>query len=733
MKIVIGQTLLDRYRVDAFLASGGMGAVYRVWDLKRNVPLAMKVLHSNLGEDPAVFKSFKREAISLKKLAHPNIVPFYGLYEEGENAFLLQRFIDGPTLKELLNENKGRPIPVADALVYLKTIAAALHFAHSSTVVHCDVKPGNVLLDKGGNVYLTDFGIARHADSTTTTMVGLGTPAYMAPEQILEKSVSPATDIYALGVMLFEMVTGQRPFQGNEKGTETAGPTVRERIIYGHLQLPPPDPRSINPQISVELSRAILKALEKDPKHRYSSTQELFEAVSRAMGWNSAQVPDRVQVQGWEGAEKRFSEGTGQSAASRFEPAAGMPAGMGTQVGRNKGLVAVIFGGLVLFLVGAMIAFSGNGSRFNNPATNEQGESGSGYVQSPQTPSSATEENVEKSELSATPLRDAASQTVEKTGGIDKTPGPDLPPAPQPPVDPNDQVAMGQYLNALQSYQEEITKIQNEYLRQIEHNEAQARQVGEDQTDLPIPTNPPTPTDLPTQIPLYTDKKIIGRSVSGRDLLMTVIGYPGEKALVVVGAIDGSQTDTTSVVNDLINRYESNPTLIPTGTLLYLIPSINPDGSRRNRNGVDLNRNWDTSDWRSNPPQPGAAGGMPGAGGSRPLSEPESQALRDVLVEVKNRGQELILVVLHSSVRRGDLIYPAFIETEAHSPSVRVASEMGAALNYTYDTSWDDYQTPGEAIDWAALYGIPAVDIVWLKNQAPSIEILIKAFAVSGE
>jgi eukaryotic-like serine/threonine-protein kinase len=304
MKIAIGQVLLNQFRVDEFLASGGMGAVYRVWDLKRNVPLAMKVLHSNLGEDPSVFKSFKREAISLKKLAHPNIVPFYGLYEEGETAFLLQRFIDGPTLKELLNVNKGRPIPVADALVYLKTIAAALHFAHSSTVVHCDVKPGNVLLDRGGNIYLTDFGIARHADSTTTTMVGLGTPAYMAPEQILEKSVTPATDIYALGVMLFEMVTGQRPFQGNEKGTETAGPTVRERIIYGHLQLAPPDPRRINPQIPEAMARAILKALEKDPKQRYTSTQEFLEAICRAMDLSLAQIPDRVQVQGWETAEK---------------------------------------------------------------------------------------------------------------------------------------------------------------------------------------------------------------------------------------------------------------------------------------------------------------------------------------------------------------------------------------------------------------------------------------------
>jgi hypothetical protein len=186
-------------------------------------------------------------------------------------------------------------------------------------------------------------------------------------------------------------------------------------------------------------------------------------------------------------------------------------------------------------------------------------------------------------------------------------------------------------------------------------------------------------------------------------------------------------------MNELIDQYRSDPTLVPPSTLLYLIPSINPDGSRLNRNGVDINRNWDTSDWRSDPPQPGSAGGVPGAGGSRPYSEPETQALRNLLIELKNKGQEVILLVLHSSVRRGDLIYPGFVSTKPHDPSVTLAREMGLALNFIYDTGWDDYQTPGEAIDWAAEYGVPAVDIVWRKGEAPSTHILIEALAVSGQ
>jgi eukaryotic-like serine/threonine-protein kinase len=280
---MIGQTLLNQFRVDAFIASGGMGAVYRVWDLKRNVPLAMKVLHSELAEDPAMFQRFQREANALKKLAHPNIVPFYGLYQTGEFDFLLEHFIDGPTLQSILKKRK-EPLPVDEALVYLKSLCAALGYAHANGVVHCDVKPGNVMVDYGGRVYLTDFGIVRHSESTTTTMGTAGTPAYMAPEQIRGESVSPATDIYALGIMLYEMLAGQRPFRGTEAGTEKGGATANERIRYGHLNLQPPDPRTFNPNLPMGLANAILKALAKRPQDRFASTLDFFNATCLQAG-----------------------------------------------------------------------------------------------------------------------------------------------------------------------------------------------------------------------------------------------------------------------------------------------------------------------------------------------------------------------------------------------------------------------------------------------------------------
>ena len=293
---LIGQVLLKRYRVDAFVAAGKMGSVYRVWDLQRSAYLAMKVLHSDTADDPAAFSSFEREAQSLESLAHPNIVPFYGVHRTQAFDFLLEGFMDGPSLKDLLRQRQGAPLPVAEALIYLKALCAALGYAHHRGYVHCDIKPANVMLDSGGKVYLADFGIARHADSTTTTLAGAGTPAYMAPEQIRGESVGPATDIYALGVLLFELLTGRRPFRGETgaSGSPGTGSDAAERVRLAHLTQPPPDPCQLNPHIPRALAGVVLRTLEKDPARRFASAPALFEAACAAAGANPASVPERV-------------------------------------------------------------------------------------------------------------------------------------------------------------------------------------------------------------------------------------------------------------------------------------------------------------------------------------------------------------------------------------------------------------------------------------------------------
>ena len=290
----IGQTLLNQYRVDAFIGAGGMSTVYKAYDLKRSVYLAMKVLHADLADDPSVFKLFQREARALQKLAHPNIVPFYGIYQDQGFTFLLERYVDGPSLKGVLRQRQSIPVP--ETLAYLKAMCAALGYAHVNGVVHCDVKPGNVMVDRGGTVYMTDFGVARHAESTTTTLATAGTPAYMAPEQIRGEAVSAETDIYALGIVLYEMLTGRRPFLGDERDSQVLGSSTGERVRYAQMNLPPENPRVFNPAIPEALAQVILRALVKRPEGRYKSTLELYNAAVAASSTDPTQVADRVPV-----------------------------------------------------------------------------------------------------------------------------------------------------------------------------------------------------------------------------------------------------------------------------------------------------------------------------------------------------------------------------------------------------------------------------------------------------
>lgn len=354
--IHIGQVLQSQFRVDEFIASGGMGAVYRVWDIHRNVSLAMKVLHSDLADDPATFKYFQREANALKRLTHPHIVPFYGLYSTDDFVFMLQAFVDGPTLKEILKKTKDHTLSEQEALVYLRAVSSALGYAHTNQVVHCDVKPGNVMVDSGGNVYLADFGIARHAESTTTTIAVSGTPAYMAPEQIRGEPVSAMTDIYALGIMYFEMLTGRRPFLGTESSTQSAGPTSNERLRFAHLQLPPPDPRSINPAISPAQAQVILQAMTKNPAGRFSSTQVFFQQACLAAGAPSEAIAERVSVPKTEG----YAPSDARPVQSQNQPRAASP-GKKQTPWLWLALVGVM--ALLILMVGIMLS---TGSQFGS-------------------------------------------------------------------------------------------------------------------------------------------------------------------------------------------------------------------------------------------------------------------------------------------------------------------------------------------------------------------------------
>jgi serine/threonine-protein kinase len=279
MSILEGRTIAGRYRVDKLLGQGGMAEVYQVWDTQRGTPLALKLLHEDLALDRVFIRRFQREAQTLAKLQHPHIVRLYGIEQADELAFMLLDYIPGPTLRRLIFENQG-PMSLGMTTQIATDLCSALNFAHSQGYIHCDLKPGNILFDDQGNALLADFGIARMAEGATVTMVGAGTPAYMAPEQVKGLDPVPQTDIYAMGVILFEMVTGgERPFTGESK--DTTG-TINELIRWEQVNLPPPDPRMYNPDLPEPIAQIILKCLEKDPGDRYRSAQELSQALQAA-------------------------------------------------------------------------------------------------------------------------------------------------------------------------------------------------------------------------------------------------------------------------------------------------------------------------------------------------------------------------------------------------------------------------------------------------------------------
>lgn len=291
---LLGRTLERRYRFDALLGEGTFARVFRVHDLYRRVDLAAKVLRSDIADEPAFLERFRREASVLARLQHPNIVRYYETVDAGGVVFILTDEVSGQTLQSIMRA-AGGPISPMDSLVYLTPLAAALHYAHRENIIHRDLKPANILVDDGGNVFITDFGIARILTDTSTLTVDttVGTPHYMSPEQILAGTVTPATDIYALGVLLYQMYTGRLPFTGDSQGA--SGATTAVRIVYEHLHVKPTPPHEVNPRVSQAVSDVVMRALEKDPGQRYSTVGQLYDALTDAIGTPSVSL-DAAEV-----------------------------------------------------------------------------------------------------------------------------------------------------------------------------------------------------------------------------------------------------------------------------------------------------------------------------------------------------------------------------------------------------------------------------------------------------
>jgi serine/threonine protein kinase len=536
------------------------------------------------------------------------------------------------------------------------------------------------MVDQGGNIYLADFGITRHAGSSLTNYGVIGTPAYMAPEQLLGQTVSSATDVYALGVLLYELVTGQKPFRGDHPSSAQAGESITDRLRFEHLRLVPPDPTAYQHDLPPQVADVMLKTLEKNPTLRYDDVMHLFEDFCHACGVFPESVPDRISLEGMPPPQVVQKTGATEVEPNiaqprnipavqspTFAPESGLwdhPLRRNTVVigappekkQTNRWLIgclglATLAGITGIIGIGIFILLSPTGFDFIL------------FRKTTATPTTAPPEP----SLTASRPTNAIMPTTTFTA----RPAPARPTDTPFPIQPS-------------------------------------------QTRSPTVRTPPTPTPLSkSMIEVFNQ----GASVKGEPLLWKRIGV-GSKTLVIIGNIHGSEINTGDLVQKLSEQVDWWMKAVGQEKQIYFFPRMNPDGvgvnDYLNANGVDLNRNWQTSNWQS------AATGnygknMPGKGGSAPFSEPETNATKNFLLRLQASSQTPLIVISYHSATAPGVVQPSYTITSAGQVNDRqatlLAKDIALWLNYQYIDRWTAYQITGELIHWCGEQGIVCVDI----------------------
>lgn len=270
----MAQEKFGRYEIKSEIGRGGMATVYHAYDPRFERDVAIKVLPHALLHDPQFRVRFDREAKTIALLEHPAIVPVYDFGEESEQPYIVMRYMSGGSLSDRIKQG---PIPVEEASQIITRLAPALDAAHARGIIHRDLKPGNILFDQYGNAFLSDFGIARLASTpgsaTLTQGAILGTPAYMSSEQIQGNEIDGRSDLYALGVIIYEMLTGVQPYQ-----SETP-----VKVMMMHIQEPVPQITKVKPDVSSSIDAVVEKAMAKDPNQRFSTAADTASALEAAL------------------------------------------------------------------------------------------------------------------------------------------------------------------------------------------------------------------------------------------------------------------------------------------------------------------------------------------------------------------------------------------------------------------------------------------------------------------
>ncbi|MEE2757157.1 MAG: serine/threonine-protein kinase [Myxococcota bacterium] len=271
---LVGVTLEGKYEILSEVARGGMGIVYRGIDQSLGRPVAIKVLFKRYNSDNESVERFRREARAMASLDHPNIVPVYAIGHEYGVHYFVMKFLTGWTVSERLKRHRlglADPFGIEEVRDVLIQLCSGLDHAHRRSLIHRDIKPGNIMIAPDGHTSIMDFGIVKESDNDTLTKTGIvfGTPDYMAPEHAQGQPPSPETDLYSLGIVAYEMLTGEQPFRG---GTPFS-------LVLKHIKEPPPPLIERRKDLHQQFQDVIFKVLEKKPEDRYSSAQQMAEAL----------------------------------------------------------------------------------------------------------------------------------------------------------------------------------------------------------------------------------------------------------------------------------------------------------------------------------------------------------------------------------------------------------------------------------------------------------------------
>jgi hypothetical protein len=277
---VIGTLISDRFRLEEKIGAGGMSTVYRAYDPTLERWVAIKLMHRDISTDPDQLERFRREARAVARLSHPHIVTVIDAGEDDGAPYIVFEYVQGETLKDRIR-SVGR-LPVPEAVAYAIEVGRALSCAHSHRLVHRDVKPQNVLIDPDGRAKVTDFGIARSMEAHGLTATGrvLGTTDYVSPEQALGHQVTEQSDIYSLGIVLYEMLTGETPF----------GADTQVAVAMKHVRDPLPDVQRRRPEISAALAAIVERSTAKETRNRYGTVDEMVHDLEQVLAIEAARA-----------------------------------------------------------------------------------------------------------------------------------------------------------------------------------------------------------------------------------------------------------------------------------------------------------------------------------------------------------------------------------------------------------------------------------------------------------